>query len=45
MSELSYYQINIDVLLKKTREYYKNNRELIRERANNRCKSLYQKMK
>ena len=29
MGELNYYQINIDVLLNRSKEYYRNNRELI----------------
>ena len=31
MSNTTYYNKNRDVLLKKSKEYYKNNRELIRE--------------
>ena len=43
MSKTTYYQKNRNVLLNKSKEYYKNNRELIRERANN--ISCCQKMK
>ena len=31
---------NRDALLKKSKEYYRNNREVIRERARNKYKSL-----
>ena len=34
MSKTTYYQRNRDALLNRPKEYYKNNRELIRERAN-----------
>ena len=31
MSKTTYYQKNRDVLLNKSKEYYRNNRELVRE--------------
>ena len=40
MSKTTYYQKNRDVLLNKSKEYYRNNRELIQERANNKYKLL-----
>ena len=35
-----YYQKNRDKVLSKAREYYKNNRELLKECVNNRYSSL-----
>ena len=34
MSEITYYQRNRDIILNRAKEYYKNNKELLRERAN-----------
>ena len=31
MSEITYYQRNRDVILNREKEYYKNNKELMRE--------------
>ena len=36
----TYYKKNRDKVLNKAREYYKNNRELLKERVKNRCNSL-----
>ena len=36
----TYYQKNRDAVLSKAREYYKNNRELLKECVKNRCNSL-----
>ena len=36
----TYYQENRDKVLSKAREYYKNNRELLKERVKNRSNSL-----
>ena len=33
MSETTYYQRNREVILNKTKDYYENNKELLRERA------------
>ena len=33
MIEITYYQRNRDVILNRTKEYYKNNKELLRERV------------
>ena len=35
-----YYQKNKDKVLSKAREYYKNNRELLKEPVKNRCNSI-----
>ena len=40
MSKTTYYKKNRDVLLNKSKEYYRNNRALIRERANDKYKLL-----
>ena len=40
MTKTTYYQKNRDVLLSKSKEYYRNNRELIREGTNNKYKLL-----
>ena len=40
MSKRDYYEKNKDVLLIRSKECYINNKELIRERANNKYKSL-----
>ena len=40
MSKTTYYKKNRDVLLNKSKEYYRNNRELIRQPANNKYKLL-----
>ena len=40
MSKTTYYQKSRDALLNRSKEYYKNNRELIRESANNKCKLM-----
>ena len=40
MSKTTYYKKNRDVFLNKSKEYYRNNKELIRERANNKYKFL-----
>ena len=36
----TYYQKNGDKVLSKAREYYKNNKELLKERVKNRYNSL-----
>ena len=40
MSETTYYQRNRDIILNRVNEYYKNNKELLRERAKNKYRSL-----
>ena len=40
MSEIAYYQRNRDIILNRAKEYYKNKKELFRERAKNKCRSL-----
>ena len=40
MSEITYYQRNRDIILNRAKEYYKHNKELLREGAKNKCRSL-----
>ena len=40
MSGTTYYQRNRDVILNKARDYYENNKELLRERAKNKYREL-----
>ena len=44
MSEITSYQRNRDIILNRAKEYYKNNKELLRERAKINI-DHYQKMK
>ena len=39
MSEITYYQKNRDIMLN-AKEYYKNNKDLLREQAKNKYRSL-----
>ena len=43
MSGITYYQRNRDIILNRAKEYYKNNKELLRKKAKN--IDHYQKMK
>ena len=38
--DLTYYQRNRDLILNKAKDFYKNNKERLREQASNKCKSL-----
>ena len=40
MSEITCYQRNRDIILNRVKEYYENNKELLRERAKNKYRSL-----
>ena len=40
MSEITYYLRNGDIILNRAKEYYKNNKELLRERAKNKYRLL-----
>ena len=40
MSEITYYQRNRDIILNRAKEYCKNNKELLQERAKNKYRSL-----
>ena len=40
MSEITYYQRNKHIILNRTKEYHKNIKELLRERAKNKYRSL-----
>ena len=43
MGELNYYQRNRDVLLNKSKEYYRNSRERIRNKSLSEDKKNYRK--
>ena len=40
VSGTTYYQINREVMLKRTNEYYENNKELLREKAKGKYREL-----
>ena len=40
MSKITYYQRNRDIILNTAKEYYKDNKELLQERAKNKYRSL-----
>ena len=43
--DLTYYQRNRDLILNKAKDFYKNNKERLREQASNKCKSLSEEEK
>ena len=45
MSETTYYQRNGEVILNRAKDYYENNKELLRERAKNKCRELFEEEK
>ena len=45
MSETTCYQRNREVILKRVNDYYKNNKELLRERAENKYRELSEEEK
>ena len=45
MSETTYYQRNREVILNRGKDYYKNNKELLRERAKKKNTEKYMKKK
>ena len=45
MSEITYYDRNIDVMLNRAKDYYENNKELLRERAKNKYRELSEEAK
>ena len=45
MSETTCYQRNREVILKRVNDYYKNNKELLRERAKNKYRELSEEEK
>ena len=40
MTELTYYQRNRDVILNRTKDYYENDKEILREQARDKYKNL-----
>ena len=45
MSETTYYQRNREVILNRAKDYYKNNKELLREREQKTNEENYRKKK
>ena len=45
MSEATYYQRNREVILNRAKDYYENNKELLRERSKNKCRELLEEEK
>ena len=47
MCETIFYQRNREIILKRTKDYYENNKELLRERerAKNKCRELSEEEK
>ena len=45
MSETTYYERNRDVILNTAKDYYKNNKELLREREKNKHRELSEEEK
>ena len=39
MSETTYYQRNRGIMLNRAKDYYENNKEVLRERTNNKYRS------
>ena len=40
MSETTYYQRNREVILNRAKDYYENNKELLREKTKDKCREL-----
>ena len=40
IADLTYYQKNRNIILNKVKDYYKNNKERLREQARNKYRSL-----
>ena len=45
ITDLTYYQKNRNVILNKTKDYYKNNKEKLKEQARDKCRSLSEEEK
>ena len=45
ITDLTYYQKNQNIILNKAKDYYKNNKERLREQARDKCKSLSEEEK
>ena len=44
-TDLTYYQRNRDLILNKIKDYYKNNKETLKEQGRDKCKSLSEEEK
>ena len=42
ITDLTYYQRNRDAILNKAKDYYKKNKEKLKEQARDKCKILYE---
>ena len=45
MSDLTYYQKNIDVILNRAKDYHENDKETLREHARNKYKLILRRKK
>ena len=45
MNEETYYEKHRDVILKRAKDYYENDKERLREQAKNKCKNYLKKKK
>ena len=45
MSGTTYYQRNREVILNRAKDYYENKKQLLRERAKNKCRELSEEEK
>ena len=45
ITDLTYYQRNRDLILNRKKDYQKNNKEILREQARDKCRSLSEEKK
>ena len=45
ITDLTYYQKNRNVILNKTKDYYKNNKDKLKEQGRDKCRSLSEEEK
>ena len=45
MSETTYYQRKRDVMLNRVKDYYKSDKERLRDNARDKCRNLYEEVK
>ena len=45
MSETTYYQRERDVMLNRVKDYYKSDKERLRDNARDKCRNLYEEEK
>ena len=44
-TDLTYYQINRDVILNRAKDYYENDKERLKRQARNKCRNLSEEEK